>query len=331
MASKKELMTSMMQHAVKLKTLREKAERFRTLSTQPGDDESDEEESWTSIESVDDGNRRSCWPQPARFPTKEERKILTNSTDDWVIEDAPDLSGNESCSSGESDSEGDFARSSDYDVRSVADSKAPGFKTPLPQSATIRDCPDWRARMVLHSKRNPCKEETKATTAKERQSISNSSSARLVSGRSCASQACSLTASSSSEKPSSEVLKQKKHIPLPRTSLRSPEPSDFLGGSACRRLRALCAASSLDDEDEKEEPGFACDTRLAASSSDKESDESDESDDEACPPQRTKARSDFPHPSEYLSPRAYQRLRALCGASPLDESAALLKRGELSE
>eukprot|EP00928_Gymnodinium_smaydae_P016776 TRINITY_DN16350_c0_g1_i1.p1 TRINITY_DN16350_c0_g1~~TRINITY_DN16350_c0_g1_i1.p1 ORF type:complete len:315 (+),score=30.22 TRINITY_DN16350_c0_g1_i1:70-1014(+) len=314
MALTKNSMTSLMQHAALLKELRGKAERLRTLSTEPGDDESDEEESWSSVESVRDDNKRLGWPQPTRFPTERERRNLTISTDDWVIDDVPDLSGGESCSSGESDSECEFSRSSDYDVRNAADSNTLGFKTPLPQSVTICACPDWRARMLLNSKSNPCKGDSTTTS--------------LVSGLGCASQNDSLTSSPSSGKSSSEVWKHEEQIPRPRTSSRLLEPSEFLGRSACQRLRALCAASSLDGEDEKEESGFACDTGLAASSSDQESDESD---DEACPPQRTKARSDFPHPSEYLSPRAHQRLRALCGASPLDESAALLKRGELSE
>eukprot|EP00928_Gymnodinium_smaydae_P012368 TRINITY_DN14490_c0_g1_i1.p1 TRINITY_DN14490_c0_g1~~TRINITY_DN14490_c0_g1_i1.p1 ORF type:complete len:226 (+),score=17.11 TRINITY_DN14490_c0_g1_i1:65-742(+) len=219
-------MTSLMQQALALKKLRAKAKNHLTLSTEPSDGESDEEETRKSFESFGDDTGRSGWPQPARFPTERERRTLTTCTDDWVTEHVPDLNGNESCSSSESDSECDFAESSDYDAWNAADSNVPGFKTPLPRSVTIRDLPDWRARMLLDSRSSSAKEDT---LSKKRQLISDATVARLVFGLGCTSQGCSLLSSSSSGNSSSEVGKHERNIPGSRTFSSVPAPSNFLG------------------------------------------------------------------------------------------------------
>eukprot|EP00928_Gymnodinium_smaydae_P012369 TRINITY_DN14490_c0_g2_i2.p1 TRINITY_DN14490_c0_g2~~TRINITY_DN14490_c0_g2_i2.p1 ORF type:complete len:270 (+),score=23.03 TRINITY_DN14490_c0_g2_i2:71-811(+) len=136
-------MTTLRQHALSLKKLREKAKNLRAPSIRSGDVEIEEEERW-SCQSFGADNRRVGWPQPTRFPTERERRRLAIGTDALVDEHVPDLNGRKSCSWGESDSECEFSESSNYDDWNAADCNAPGFKTPRPRS--------WRACVLLASK-----------------------------------------------------------------------------------------------------------------------------------------------------------------------------------
>eukprot|EP00928_Gymnodinium_smaydae_P070793 TRINITY_DN54560_c0_g1_i1.p1 TRINITY_DN54560_c0_g1~~TRINITY_DN54560_c0_g1_i1.p1 ORF type:complete len:381 (-),score=68.86 TRINITY_DN54560_c0_g1_i1:187-1329(-) len=336
MQSKEVSMADMLKTAGKPKMLRERAERLRTLSTQPGDSEIDVEEcmsasSGSDYEWYEPEDKRLGWPQPIRFPTEQERRSILNKMPSCISENEPDIVRSECCPLSMSDSEcessgadnDDWYEEEDFVV--YQESHALDSKTPLPRSVTTRDLPDWKACIPHVPKSSSCKK--KHPPMKNKPFIAAPSSVGFMSWLTQDSQHDSLISSFSSGNSSSEVWKYrdtKDTCQRSQTMFQLPEPTEFLSRLAYERLRALCSASPDDDEHDS--------ASVAASSED---DLNDAGEDDAGRPQRTKTRSDFPEPAEYLSPMEFQRLRKSCGFSLSDAStaddAAWLSSDELSE